>query len=674
MPLLLGELLPDDVERVLFLDADLLVLDDPTRLLEVDLGGRALAAAVDGAIALCSGRGAFAPGASRASRRSRRTSTPASWRSHPRLARAGRRRPRAAPPVDPRDVGRRFLHQEALNAIAWDDWHELDSRWNVLASHAGRRAMSAAHDHPGIVHFAGRMKPWRGGVAGPTPPVPRRAGRGRAAAPRAGTPSPRPGAERVRPTAPRPAVPARAGAVEAENHLMPKLSVLLPALGGLETVRTALDRWQSQASASGLELIVPCPDGVDTADGLRVVDTARPCSTRRVRAASGNPPPSTSSSPRTVPSGRGWAATILPRLDEGLGRNRLPPRRRRHDRARSQAAFLLGYGEWMAPLETGPTCVLPATRRPAPPPPRSGSETSQSDLLVVGAFLVQRLRVGRRMLVVAEAGMTHYDERRSAGSSSSRRWRSFGALRTAGVDPARVAYAAAFPFLAAAHWRRALAQYRRAGRSNGMRARCLAPAGSSPASGASARRSARSSGRSASRRAHGGARRSRPRRAATTGRRYPPGMDETKPTTNDDVIARLASKGEQAINRIADVPGGSRAPRCTTTSGRASTTSRRRCAASTSRAARREAREGARRAEAGAEAAGAERADAQSRRRVCGQPPGTRTRSASGRPRTAPASFPAARRRAGSGSTSVETLTVAPRSSSAFACGRWVPR
>jgi uncharacterized small protein (DUF1192 family) len=36
-------------------------------------------------------------------------------------------------------------------------------------------------------------------------------------------------------------------------------------------------------------------------------------------------------------------------------------------------------------------------------------------------------------------------------------------------------------------------------------------------------------------------------------------MDETKPTTNDDVIARLAGKGEQAIHRIADLPGGSRA-------------------------------------------------------------------------------------------------------------------
>ena len=34
---------------------------------------------------------------------------------------------------------------------------------------------------------------------------------------------------------------------------------------------------------------------------------------------------------------------------------------------------------------------------------------------------------------------------------------------------------------------------------------------------------------------------------------------ETTSTTNDDVIARLASKGEQAVQRIADLPGGSRA-------------------------------------------------------------------------------------------------------------------
>lgn len=36
-------------------------------------------------------------------------------------------------------------------------------------------------------------------------------------------------------------------------------------------------------------------------------------------------------------------------------------------------------------------------------------------------------------------------------------------------------------------------------------------------------------------------------------------MTEPKNTTNDDVIARLASKGEQAVQRLADLPGGSRA-------------------------------------------------------------------------------------------------------------------
>ena len=36
-------------------------------------------------------------------------------------------------------------------------------------------------------------------------------------------------------------------------------------------------------------------------------------------------------------------------------------------------------------------------------------------------------------------------------------------------------------------------------------------------------------------------------------------MTEAKSTTNDDVIARLASKGEQAVQRIADLPGGTRA-------------------------------------------------------------------------------------------------------------------
>ena len=36
-------------------------------------------------------------------------------------------------------------------------------------------------------------------------------------------------------------------------------------------------------------------------------------------------------------------------------------------------------------------------------------------------------------------------------------------------------------------------------------------------------------------------------------------MTETKPPVNDDVIGRLAEKGEQAMQRLAELPGGTKA-------------------------------------------------------------------------------------------------------------------
>ena len=60
-----------------------------------------------------------------------------------------------------------YLHQEALNAVLWNDWHRLDSRWNLLASRAGRVSDASDWRSPGIVHFAGRVKPWRVPVGGP---------------------------------------------------------------------------------------------------------------------------------------------------------------------------------------------------------------------------------------------------------------------------------------------------------------------------------------------------------------------------------------------------------------------------------------------------------------------------------------------------------------------------
>jgi lipopolysaccharide biosynthesis glycosyltransferase len=53
-PLLMPELLPASLERVLFLDADMLVLGDLMHVWETPLNGHVLAAAADGAVPRCS--------------------------------------------------------------------------------------------------------------------------------------------------------------------------------------------------------------------------------------------------------------------------------------------------------------------------------------------------------------------------------------------------------------------------------------------------------------------------------------------------------------------------------------------------------------------------------------------------------------------------------------------
>jgi lipopolysaccharide biosynthesis glycosyltransferase len=170
IPLLLAELLPRGLERVLFLDADMLVLDDLANLWETPLEGHVLAAVSDSAVPLCSAprgvKGWEALGIPR--------EAPyfnggvlmidlAQWREREVTRRVRHYFENTHERID-------FLHQEALNAVLWDNWKQLDPRWNLLASRAGRpfeRSGSEAWRRPGIVHFAGRMKPWRAPIGGP---------------------------------------------------------------------------------------------------------------------------------------------------------------------------------------------------------------------------------------------------------------------------------------------------------------------------------------------------------------------------------------------------------------------------------------------------------------------------------------------------------------------------
>ncbi|MEO7368131.1 MAG: glycosyltransferase family 8 protein [Gemmatimonadaceae bacterium] len=168
-PLLLPDVLPGDVDRVLFLDPDLLVLDDVGKIWDTDLGDDTIAAVRDLAIPRCSSpRGV----------KDRQTmgipdDAPyfnagmmlidlARWRTEKVSTRA----------LDYLEQHRGrtdYSHQEALNAVLWNKWKQLDQRWNLIASLAGRRYSQSPQSAvaPGIVHFAGRFKPWRLDVRSP---------------------------------------------------------------------------------------------------------------------------------------------------------------------------------------------------------------------------------------------------------------------------------------------------------------------------------------------------------------------------------------------------------------------------------------------------------------------------------------------------------------------------
>jgi lipopolysaccharide biosynthesis glycosyltransferase len=168
--LLLSESLPSTLERVVFLDADMLVLDDLANLWETPMGSHVLAAAPDSTVPRCSSpRGVkgwrklgIPPGAAYFNAGVLLIDI-ARWRERDVTQRVRHYFETTSEPID-------FLHQEALNAVLWDDWQPLHSRWNLLASLAGRayeHPPSEAWRQPGVVHFAGRMKPWRAPIGGP---------------------------------------------------------------------------------------------------------------------------------------------------------------------------------------------------------------------------------------------------------------------------------------------------------------------------------------------------------------------------------------------------------------------------------------------------------------------------------------------------------------------------
>ncbi|MFF7178292.1 glycosyltransferase [Streptomyces sp. NPDC008121] len=156
----LPELLPPVYRRMIYLDADVLVLGDTSTLWRVGLGGHPFAAAQDKGIPFVSSpygvpdhrelgfdararyfnAGVMVIDLDRWKAQRVRERALAYARAHPAM---------------------RFADQEALNAVAGGRWAEFPQKWNcpaedeVLDEEYGAR--------PRIIHFLGPGKPWLGG-------------------------------------------------------------------------------------------------------------------------------------------------------------------------------------------------------------------------------------------------------------------------------------------------------------------------------------------------------------------------------------------------------------------------------------------------------------------------------------------------------------------------------
>ena len=160
--LLLGERLPSDLTKVIWLDCDLVVVGDIGRLWEEGLGGHHALAARDAVVPVISSRSGVA-----------------GWRElgidaesayfnagvmviDLTLWRSDRVGERALEYVRRHRDRVYFWDQEGLNAVLAGRWRELDARWNhnVSVPDAARRHAGGASD-AWIVQFAGNLKPWR---------------------------------------------------------------------------------------------------------------------------------------------------------------------------------------------------------------------------------------------------------------------------------------------------------------------------------------------------------------------------------------------------------------------------------------------------------------------------------------------------------------------------------
>jgi hypothetical protein len=266
------------------------------------------------------------------------------------------------------------------------------------------------------------------------------------------------------------------------DTLEPRISVILPGLLGYDSVLAALDAWEAQTSRARIEILVLCPDAEDVAPqlpaGQRAIRTSGPMLLNKARVSGirqARAPYVFMAEDHCLPD-PDCLAFILERIAEGwdaVGPALRPGSRRGLS---DQGSFLIGYGEWMEPVIGGPVPVLPGHNVALKRDLLLARGDDLEDDLLVGAFLIRRLRQqGVEFVLDHRARMRHYDFPQVGRTLEMFVivGAAFGVARTRGWPwPARLAYPLALPAVALGHGRRAWRQYRRAGRAAGLRRSC----------------------------------------------------------------------------------------------------------------------------------------------------------------------------------------------------------
>jgi hypothetical protein len=273
----------------------------------------------------------------------------------------------------------------------------------------------------------------------------------------------------------------RAGIVEQGADLKPKLSVIVPALRGYDSVLAALDSWEEQSRRDELEILVLCPTlpengplhpwQVLIATGSLHLHQARHLAILQAKADY-----VMLAEDHCLPD-KLWAQAILGRLEEGWDAVGPALRSGNPTSKWTRAAFLHAYGQWMNPAGHGPVTVLPGHNAALRKQPLLDLGPELERDLLVSAFLLRKLkRLGQRFYLDDRATMRHFDliDWKREAQVFYYVGLGFGSIRTSAWPLVlRGAYWIATPLIAARHWWRALAQYRRVGSQAGLSPFCL---------------------------------------------------------------------------------------------------------------------------------------------------------------------------------------------------------